>query len=158
MFFQSDTRPRGHGRKIGLSSHHELDTLVAESCQYYCSVRSTWTSSNRQGTQAPHFECSLGALIVTLVRLSLHYLGSFAIPRLPHLNTSAVLHLHLAKTNPSKATMTPGSIGTCSMDIGPVGEHTEKKTNDLASILICLWCIIYLYSLRAIRCKEASLG
>ena len=97
-------RPRRHGRKIGLSSHHQLDTLVKESCQYYCSVRSTWTSSNRQGTQAPHFECSLGALVLTLVRLSLHYLESLAIPRLPHLNTSAVLHSHIAKTNLSKAT------------------------------------------------------
>src|SRR5258706_13778713 len=91
------TRLTRDGRKSGLSSHHELNTLTNESFQYYCSVWSTWTSSNRQGAQAPRSRFSLGALILTLVRLSLHYSEFLAIPRLRQLHTRAGLHSNIER-------------------------------------------------------------
>ena len=42
-----------------------------------------------------HLRYPLGARILAFMRLSLHYLDSIAIPRLLHLHTRAVLHLHI---------------------------------------------------------------
>src|SRR5258706_139944 len=73
-----------------------------------------------QGALAPHPRSPLGAPILTLVRLPLHYLEPLAVPRLLHWHTRAALHSYIEITGRSAATKTPGSIGTCFIDIGPV--------------------------------------
>ena len=56
------------------------------------------------------------------------YVSTFLrIPHLFHLHIRTVLHSHIVKTSRSTATMTSGSIGTYSIDIDPIGEHTEKR-------------------------------
>ena len=55
--------------------------------------------------------CSLGGLILILVRLSTSP-GIPAIPHLSHLHTRTVLHSHIEKASQATATMTSGSIGT----------------------------------------------
>ena len=76
-------------------------------------------SRNRQRTQALHPRNPLGARMLTLVLLSLHFLGHLAIACLLHLHTNAALYSH---TVPSIAAMTSGSIGTSSINISPIGE------------------------------------
>jgi len=78
--------------------------------------------------------------MLTLVHLSLHFLGSLAIACLLHLHTNAALYSH---TIPSIAAMTSGSIGTSSIDISPIGDHLEKRKSDLTTVHIFLWCKIY---------------
>ena len=46
-----------------------------------------------------HLRYPLGARILAFVRLSLHPLDTFAIRRLLHLHTRAVLHLHIELKN-----------------------------------------------------------
>ena len=53
--------------------------------------------------------------------------------------------------------MTSGSIGTYSIDIGPVGGHTEKGASDLTGFHILLWSEFQLFSLKTTGCKEVSL-
>ena len=90
-------------------------------------------------------------------RTSLHYLESHDVPRFLYLHTRAVLHSHIEKTSRSTATMTSGSIGTYSIDIGPVGGHTEKGASDLTGFHILLWSEFQLFSLKTTGCKEVSL-
>ena len=126
--YQNNTaRCRRDGQKSGLSSHHEVYMLTNKSFQYYLFVWSTWTSSNRQGAQAPHLRISLGGLILILVRLSLHCSGSIAIPRLRQLHTHPVLHSNIERQNRSTVTMTSGSIGPSSTDTGTLGNIQRRE-------------------------------
>jgi len=43
------------------------------------------------------------------------------------------------------AAMTSGSIGTSSINISPVGEHSEARTSDLTVVQKFLWCDIYIF-------------
>jgi len=38
--------------------------------------------------------------------------------------------------------MSPGSIGTASIDIGPAEQHTKKRISDLPGVRSFLWCTI----------------
>ena len=122
--------------------HHELNTPAGESNLCCLSVRIICTSGNWQGTHAPHPRNPLGAPILIPVRLSLHYLGSLAIPRSLHLHICAVFHSQTEKSSPSIATMASGSIGTSSISINLLGEHTERRVCDPTSVHIFLWCNI----------------
>ncbi|SRR5258706_3594274 len=55
-----------------------------------------------------------------------------SIPRLLHLYPRAVLFSHI------DSNLTSGSIGAPFIDIGPIGEHTEKRTSDLTGVHIFL--------------------
>ena len=70
-------------------------------------------------------------------------------PRYPPLIASAHSYsaplTYIEKISRSMATITSGSIGTYYFDIGPVGEHTEKKTSDITGFHILLWCKFQLF-------------
>ena len=95
-----------------------------------------------KGDHVPHLDdISAGSFLPSYV--SLYYLESVAIRRLTHLHTRAALHSHTHTASQSTATTTSGRIGTCSIDIGSIGEHTKKqkkRTSDPAGVHIFLWC------------------
>ena len=132
-----------------VNAHHKLDTLAAESSLYCCLCG---VSGPRAIGKEPML-IILEILCLTLVRLSLHSLESFAIPHSLHLHTRAALLPHTAKTSPSIATMTPGSIGTPPTDIGPFGIHTERISSDLTGVHICHGVKFMLFSLKTIEGK-----
>ena len=138
-FYQSDTTTlRRDGCESRLSSHHELDTLTNHS-----TTIALFRVDVERSARSPR--SPLGRLILTLVRLS-------TLPRVSrYLSLIAPAHSHSApltylnKTSKSIATMTSGSIGTYYFDVGPVGEHTEKKTSDITGFHIFLWCKFQLF-------------
>ena len=73
------------------------------------------------------------------------------------MHTRTVLHSRIEKTRRSTATMTSESIGTYSIDIGSVGEHTEKRTSELTGLYILLWRKFRLFSPKTIGRNEAPL-
>ena len=50
------------------------------------------------------------------------------------LRNPVVLHSRTEQTSPSMSAMTSGSIGTSSINIRPVGEHSEERTSDLTVV------------------------
>ena len=133
----------------GASSHHEINTIANGSYQYYfflCTPRVIGKRPN-----------PLGARILTLVYLPLHYVKSLAISHLLHLHIRAALFLCIRQSSHSITTTTSGSIGASSIDISPVGEHLEKRTSGPIDVYIVCGVKSKLFSLKTIRRKQASL-
>ena len=75
-----------------------LRRLIADSIRLlmsHPSVNSLCGVPEHRAIGRRHLRYPLGARILALVRLSLHSLDSFVSPRLLHLHTRAVLHLHI---------------------------------------------------------------
>ena len=62
-----------------------------------------------------------------MVRLSLHYSESLAIPRLRQLHIRPVLHSNIERPNQSTVLMTSGTIGTSSTDTGLLGNIQRRE-------------------------------
>ena len=88
--------------------------------------------------------------ILTLVRLSLHSSEFLAKPRLLHLHNRAAFYSRTEQTAPL-------STGTPSIDVSPVGGHSEKRMSDLTGVHIFLRCKIQVVFSETTGRKEASL-
>jgi len=115
-------------------------------------VQSTWNSRNWQSTQAPvEITWPLACLpsYVSLSRL-------IGMPRLLHLHTRVAFHSRMEQTSSSRAAMTSGSIGTSSINISPVGKHSEKRRSEPTAVHIFLWCKIQVFSLKRPDAKRTG--
>ena len=122
--------PRGDTTRRRRGGERAVCRLTTNSIRLLTNYTSTITLCGVPGPQAIGKEpwlCILKVLWVGSFLPSYVSLHSFESLAYFHLHTRTVLHSHIVKTSRSTATMTSGSIGTYSIDIDPVGEHTEKR-------------------------------
>jgi len=125
-------RRRSDGRKNGVSPHLNSIRLLTNHT----------SALTMCGVPGPRALGKEPALILTLVRLSI----SLRTPRYPSLTAPA----HPRSAPLTYSTMTSGPIGTCYIDISPVGQHKEKRTSDVTGIHI-------FYGVKTIGSKATSL-
>ena len=98
--YRSDiTGSRRGGRGSGASSRHGLNTLANGPYQYYflCRVPGPQAIGNEPKLRILEILWALAWTgLLTIIRLSLHYLESLALPRLLRLHARAALHSRTA--------------------------------------------------------------